>query len=112
MRYRILTLLVVFLAHYAWSEIFTVTAYCPCKKCCGRWSGGPTASGIMPAEKITVSGPRRFRFGAWVEIEGIGKRQIQDRLAKRFDNRFEIYFQNHEEAKKFGKQKLNVTILK
>jgi len=66
----------------------------------------------MPEEGITASGPRRFPFGTWVEIEGIGKRQVQDRLAKRFDNRFEIYFQSHKKAKEFGKRKLNVTILK
>jgi 3D (Asp-Asp-Asp) domain-containing protein len=63
-----------------------VTAYCHCAKCRGR-SGQPTASGKMPVEGITVAGPRKYPLGTRVYIEGIGERTIQDRLARRFDDR-------------------------
>jgi len=46
-----------------------------------------------------------------VEIEGIGRRIVQDRLAKRYDERFDVYMASHEDAKRFGKRKLKVTIV-
>lgn len=97
------------------TESYTVTAYCACKKCCGRWSGGPTASGVMPVAGVTCAGPRSIPFGTRVRIEGVGERVVQDRLAKRFDNRFDVFFgsdeQAHGKALRFGKRKLKVEVL-
>ena len=93
------------------TEIYTVTAYCPCKVCCGQWSGGPTASGKMPKAGVTVAGPRRIPFGTRVWIEGVGERVVQDRLARKYDGRFDLYFSSHKEALRFGKRTLQVRIL-
>lgn len=57
----------------ATNNTFTVTAYCACVKCCGQWSGGPTASGKMPVEGVTVAGPRKFKFGTRIRIAGVGE---------------------------------------
>jgi 3D (Asp-Asp-Asp) domain-containing protein len=90
------------------AAIFTVTAYCPCKVCCGK-ANQPTASGRMPVQGVTVAGPRRTPFGTWVEIEGVGRRRVDDRLARRFsDGRFDVFFTNHAKAKQFGIRKLRV----
>lgn len=94
------------------AELHTVTAYCPCSKCCGRWSGGPTASGKMPVAGITVAGPRSIPFGTRVWIEGVGVRVVQDRLARKYDGRFDLYFATHAEALRFGKRSLKVKVLK
>jgi cell wall-associated NlpC family hydrolase len=32
-----------------------LTAYCNCPICCGSWSGGPTASGVMPTAGKTIA---------------------------------------------------------
>ena len=51
---------------------FTVTAYCPCRRCCGRWADGITASGWP----VTVNGgrfvaaPRDIPFGTYLVIPG------------------------------------------
>ena len=34
---------------------FTITHYCNCAKCCGKWAGGPTASGVMPEAGRTIA---------------------------------------------------------
>jgi 3D (Asp-Asp-Asp) domain-containing protein len=98
------------------AELYTVTAYCACEKCCGRWSGGPTASGKMPVAGVTCAGPRSIPFGTRVRIEGVGERVVQDRLAKRFDNRFDVFFgsdeQAHGKALRFGKRTLKVEVLR
>jgi 3D (Asp-Asp-Asp) domain-containing protein len=60
---------------------------------------------------VTVAGPRAIPFGTIVEIEGVGRRVIQDRTARRFDGRWDVFFASHEDAKRFGKRRLKVRIL-
>lgn len=90
-------------------EVFTVTAYCHCARCCGR-AAQPTASGKMPRAGVTVAGPRRIPLGTRVRIEGVGERVVQDRLARRYDNRFDVFFASHDEARRFGKRRLRILI--
>lgn len=105
----LLAALCVLCAHGA-DSMATITAYCPCSKCCGKWAGGPTASGKMPVQGITVAGPRSVPFGTQVYIESVGWRTVQDRTARRFDGRYDLYFNNHADALRFGKRMLRVHI--
>ncbi len=93
------------------SPTFTVTGYCHCAKCCGE-SGQPAANGLNPVAGVTVAGPRRYPLGTKIRIVGLGERVITDRLAVRYDNRIDIFFATHNEAKRFGRKTLTVTILK
>lgn len=90
----------------------TVTAYCSCHRCCGWWGGNKTASGVKPKQGLTVAGPRSLPLGTRVFIEGIGERVVQDRLSKKFDSRFDLFFASHSEAAKFGKRELKVRVIK
>lgn len=105
--------LLILLALATWAQaagtVFTVTAYCPCRKCCGRWSGGPTASGRMPVAGVTIAAPRRIPLGTRLHLEGLGVRRVDDRLAPRFDARIDVYFPTHAQALRFGKRRLTVT---
>ncbi len=47
-----------------------VTHYCPCAKCCGKWAGGPTASGKMPQIGM-VAMSSHYPFGTQIEINGV-----------------------------------------
>jgi 3D (Asp-Asp-Asp) domain-containing protein len=94
------------------ATMITVTAYCPCKVCCGKWSGGPTASGKMPVVGVTVAASRTIPFGTRVYIPGAGWRTVQDRLARRYDSRMDIYFAKHSDALRWGKRTLNVEVIK
>lgn len=87
-----------------------VTAYCACKLCCGPSAPNPTASGIMPVQGITIAGPRAFPLGTKVKISGLTNTFIlQDRTAKRFDGRWDIYLKSHDAALRFGKRTNTVT---
>jgi 3D (Asp-Asp-Asp) domain-containing protein len=110
-QWLILTLLLGAFSAGAGEITATVTAYCSCPKCCNRWSGGPTASGKLPREGVTVAAPRRLKFGTRIYIEGVGERLVQDRLAKRYDNRFDVYFNDHDVATRFGKRQLKVKVI-
>src|SRR5215831_7204444 len=89
--------------------VFTVTAYCHCAKCCGK-AGQLAANGRMPVAGVTAAGPRSLPLGTRVRIEGIGERIIQDRTPKRFDDRIDIFMENHQSALEFGKRKLTVAV--
>jgi 3D (Asp-Asp-Asp) domain-containing protein len=50
-------------------------------------------------------------LGSTVHVNG-KTYTVQDRLAKRYDSRFDIYFESHEKAKQFGiKTNQTVTII-
>lgn len=90
-----------------------ITAYCPCHICCGKWAEATTprtASGIPPQEGRTCAASRKYPFGTVLDIKGVGKRIVEDRLALRFDDRVDIYFNVHKDAKNFGIRKTQITI--
>jgi 3D (Asp-Asp-Asp) domain-containing protein len=58
---------------------------------------------------VTIAAPRSVPFGTMIHVETVGWRRVEDRLSKRFDNRFDLYFRRHADAVKFGKQQLKVT---
>lgn len=87
---------------------YIVTAYCACKKCCGPSAKGITASGSKVKEGVTIAASRKIPFGTKLDIEGVGVRTVQDRLAPRYDNRIDVYFANHARAIQFGKRTLSV----
>ena len=105
--------LLILLAGCATASAATVTAYCPCAICCGVMGGtGITASGRQAVQGVTVAGPRSLPLGTKVLISGLGVFTVQDRLAKRYDDRFDVFFADHSTAKRFGKRSLKVTVLK
>lgn len=82
---------------------FTAYAYCPCEKCCGQWSGGPTASGVMPEEGRTVAADWDvLPAGTEIYIDGIGWRTVEDTGGAIRGNTIDIFFESHEEAAAFG----------
>jgi len=88
----------------------TVTAYCSCRVCCGPNAHGITASGTPPVQGRTIAASRSIPLGSKVIIAE-KTYVVEDRLAKRFDNRFDLFFRSHQEAKRFGKRTLKVMII-
>ena len=80
----------------------TVTAYC---------DGTVTASGTRPRAGITIAAPRHIPFGTWVVIKG-HRYRVEDRMNKRFPDRWDIYMTNRADALRFGKQELKVEVVK
>ena len=93
-------------------QMFRVSAYCPCSKCCGKWSDGITASGhvIKTGDKF-VAAPPGYSFGTVIEIPGYGKVPVLDRGGAIKGNRLDCYFDTHQEALNWGVKMLKVRIL-
>jgi len=87
----------------------TVTAYCPCAKCCGRCADGRTASGV-PARGKIVAAPKSIPFGTLIFVPGYGTASVQDRGGKIRGNRLDVLFETHAEAARFGKRRLTVWV--
>lgn len=99
--------------------LFTCTAYCSCRICCGSYSpevrGGVahTATGTVPEEGRTIAvDPSVIPYGTKVYIDGMGIFTAEDCGGAIKGNHIDIYFGTHEGAKQFGTQRLYVTIVK
>lgn len=79
---------------------FKLTAYCSCPSCCGIWSGGPTASGVMPQENHTVA-MAGVPFGTELIINN-QVYTVEDRGTPY--GHVDIYMDDHNEALQFGVQ--------
>ena len=87
----------------------TITAYCACPICCGKGAKGITAAGTRPVQGRTIAAPRSVPLGAKVRVQGLpGVFTVEDRTARRFDGRWDVYFERHQDAKNFGKRRLDV----
>lgn len=98
---------------------FTLTAYCPCEQCCGRWAEGRptdeagneivlTASGeVAKAGRTVAVDTSIIPYGSIVVIDG-AEYIAEDTGVK--GRVIDIYFDRHEDAEAFGKQKKTVYI--
>jgi 3D (Asp-Asp-Asp) domain-containing protein len=89
-------------------EKWLISAYCSCKKCCGK-SNGITASGKVARWEYVAC--NWLKFGTVVEIKGLGRFIVMDRGAKsKFGSKtnhikhLDVWFPTHKQAKEFGVQ--------
>ena len=100
------TLAVSFAVH---AETFTATAYCSCRKCCGKWADGITASGTTATAGRTIAVDKRIiPLGTHVLVDG--EEYIAEDTGVR-GKKIDIYFDSHKEALKFGRQTVEVEII-
>ena len=91
---------------------FKITAYCNCSKCCGKWAGGPTASGTMPQAGRTIAvDPKVIPLGTKVIIDG-HTYVAEDTGSAIKGKKIDMYFSSHSEAMAWGVKSKNVSIAK
>ena len=91
-----------------------VTAYCPCSKCCGKYSDGITANGhtIRWGDRF-VAAPRGVSFGTEMVIPGYNSSKsvkVFDRGRLITDGKLDVFFNTHSQAKRWGVKHLNVRV--
>lgn len=87
---------------------YTLTAYCPCARCCGK-SDGITATGTLAAEGRTIAvDPRVIPYGSRVLLiwpDGTQRTYIAEDCGGGINgNRIDVYLSDHETARAFGVQ--------
>ena len=93
-----------------------VTAYCPCKKCCGPKAQGITASGKNISYnngRFVAADTKNLPFGTKLIIPGYGEQAVEviDRGGAIKGNKLDVFFPTHAEALKWGRQNILVTIV-
>ena len=87
---------------YTHESTVTVTAYCPCEKCCGEYANGYTATGAKATQGVTIAtDPDVIPMGTEVEIDG-HIYIAQDVGGAINGNRIDLYFDSHEDALQWG----------
>ena len=97
-------------------RMMEVTAYCPCKKCCGPRAQGITASGRL----VTFNGGRfvaadkAFSFHTRLVIPGYADGQavpVLDRGGAIKGDKLDVYFPSHAQARQWGRRFIPVQVL-
>ena len=94
-----------------------VTAYCPCKKCCGPKARGITASGkrVNHNDGLFVAADTSlFDFHTRLKIPGYANGRavpVLDRGGAIKGNKLDVFFPTHAEALRWGRQMIAVTVV-
>lgn len=93
---------------------YTLTAYCPCTRCCGK-SDGITATGTLAAEGRTIAvDPRVIPYGTHVLLifpDGTQHTYIAEDCGSGVNgNHIDVFFSDHQAARVFGVQSAMVYV--
>jgi 3D (Asp-Asp-Asp) domain-containing protein len=94
-----------------------VTAYCPCKLCCGPHAHGVTASGKPVSFNdghFVAADTRALPFGTKLLIPGYDNDQpvqVIDRGGAIKGNKLDVFFPTHEQAREWGRRWVMVTVM-
>jgi 3D (Asp-Asp-Asp) domain-containing protein len=94
-----------------------VTAYCPCKICCGPGARGLTASGHNVRYnhgRFVAADTRVLPFGTKLIVPGYANGapvEVIDRGGAIKGHHIDLFFASHEQAKEWGVKWMKVTIV-
>lgn len=92
---------------------FTISAYCACERCCGKWADGITAAGTEATEGRTVAvDPEVIGLGETIYFAGadglVGGYVAEDTGGAIQGRRIDLYMDSHQAALEWGVQKREV----
>lgn len=91
------------------TEVYKVTAYCACMKCCGK-TNGITAMGTKATQGRTVAASSKFAFGTKLNING-QVYIVEDRGGAITGNKIDVYMNSHSAALAWGVRYLPVSVV-
>jgi len=98
-------------------ERATVTAYCPCQRCCGPLARGITSTGVPAWGPGVAADPDRLPYGSRIFVPGYGVATVDDtggamRRAWRLRGRLhvDVRMDGHREAREWGRRELLIRV--
>ncbi|MDH4241798.1 MAG: 3D domain-containing protein [Phycisphaerae bacterium] len=91
-----------------------VTAYCACRRCCGKFADGITACGHKIRRGDTfAAADKRYSFGTEMVVAGYNNGKpikVLDRGGAIRGNKLDVFFNSHREARKWGVKYIDVKV--
>ncbi len=87
------------------------TAYCPCKKCCGKYADGVTAIGKNALTKGIAVDKKIIPLRSLVQVPGYGTVMADDVGGAIKKKHIDIRFKSHQEALNWGRKYIVVKYL-
>jgi len=81
-----------------------VTAYCPCKKCCGKFSDGKTSIGNDAYSRGVAVDPKVISYGTKIYIPDYGIAIADDCGSAIVGGKLDVRFKTHQEALEWGRR--------
>lgn len=106
----ILILIILIFCKITKAEVYKITWYCACKKCCGKNAKGITAIGLPVKSGMIAVDKSIIPLGTIVIINGLGTYLAADTGSKIKGNRIDVFIKNHKLALKNGVQYREVEI--
>jgi len=87
------------------------TAYCPCKKCCGKFADGVTATGRDASKAGVAVDPKVIPLGSHIDIPGYGNWILADDVGGAIKgNRIDVRFSSHQDALNWGRREIIIRV--
>ena len=80
--------------------LVTATAYTPYEPGCDGI--GSLGQPVIPGKTIAVSRDLKHLLGKWVHIDGVGRRFVNDLMAKRWKQKIDLCVANDKAADNWG----------
>ncbi len=91
-----------------------VTAYCACRKCCGKFADGITACGHKIRRGDTfAAADKKYPFGTEMIVAGYNKGKpikVLDRGGAIRGNKLDVFFNSHRKARQWGVKYIDVKV--
>ncbi len=94
-----------------------VTAYCPCRICCGRSANGRTSTGTTAWRPGAAADPRALPYGTRIHVEGYGYTEIDDTGGAMRRNwrrngmlHVDIRMTYHYQARRWGRRVMKIRV--
>ena len=89
---------------------FKLTSYCGCRRCCGKWADGITASGLKAEPGMIAVDPSIIPLGSYVMIDGV-EYLAADTGGAIKGNRIDVFCEDHQSALDYGVQSHEVYLV-
>lgn len=87
--------------------VYELTAYCPCYVCSDWWGNSTSTGAVATAGRTIAVDPNVIPYGTKLTING-NTYIAEDCGGAIKGNKIDIYFDSHEEALEFGRQRAEV----
>ncbi len=99
------------LLHFCLAALLvTASAYTPYER--GQDGIGAMGERVLPGKTAAVSRDLRHLLGKWVSVEGVGRRYVNDVMAKRWKRKIDLCVGGEKKAREWGVREVKIQVIR